>query len=304
MHTKRAVIAALSANCIIAVTKFAAALSIGSAALLAEGFHSLADTANQAFLLIGIRLSKKPPDRSHPFGHARERYLWAFVVSMSIFVIGALFSIQEGIHKIRHPEPLRHAEWGLLVIAIAFMCESYSWRVAFGQLQPSFKRRGIFKALRASKAPALFIIFMEDSAAILGLFIALSGLLIAWLSGNTTFDGFASILIGCILAAIAILLFIETKSLLIGEGVSTADLRKIKEAIASIPEVKETIDILTMHLGPDEVLVNVDINFADGLSTDQLEAAIDKVEQAIRRALPSVKRIFVEAESPYREKEK
>jgi cation diffusion facilitator family transporter len=296
-RTKQAVIVALSANILIALMKFTAAIFINSSALLAEGFHSLADTVNQAFLLLGIRLSAKPPDRRHPFGHARERYLWAFVVSLSIFIIGAFLSVHEGITKILHPEPLRQPGWGFLVLALSFFFDGYSWRIAFRELRMTFKSRGVFRALRESKAPALFIIFLEDSAAIFGLAIAFGGILLTSLTKQPVFDGAASIIIGIILALVALVLFYETKSLLIGEGVSAADMKRIKAAIATVPEVKEVVNVLTMHLGPEEILVNLDINFANGLSTDQVEQAIDKVEQAIRKELPAVKKIFVEAES-------
>jgi cation diffusion facilitator family transporter len=296
-RTKQAVIVALSANILIALMKFTAAIFVNSSALLAEGFHSLADTGNQAFLLLGIRLSAKPADRRHPFGHARERYFWAFVVSLSIFIIGAVLSVREGITKILHPEPLRQPGWGFLVLALSFFFDGYSWRIAFRELRVTFKRRGVFRALRESKAPAIFIIFLEDSAAIFGLSIALGGILLTFLTGHPVFDGAASIIIGIILALVALVLFYETKSLLIGEGVSEADLRKIKAAIATVPEVKELMNVLTMHLGPEDILVNLDINFANGLSTDQVEEAIDKVEHAIRKELPAVKKIFVEAES-------
>ena len=277
--------------------KLTAAIFVNSSALLAEGFHSLADTGNQAFLLLGIRLSAKPADRRHPFGHARERYFWAFVVSLAIFIIGAVLSVREGITKILQPEPLRQPGWGFLVLALSFFFDGYSWRIAFRELRVTFKRRGVFRALRESKAPAIFIIFLEDSAAIFGLSIALGGILLTFLTGHPVFDGAASIIIGIILALVALVLFYETKSLLIGEGVSEADLRKIKAAIATVPEVKELMNVLTMHLGPEDILVNLDINFANGLSTDQVEEAIDKVEHAIRKELPAVKKIFVEAES-------
>jgi cation diffusion facilitator family transporter len=296
-RTKKAVLAALAANIIIALMKFSAAIFVNSAALLAEGFHSLADTVNQAFLLLGIRLSAKPPDSRHPFGYGRERYVWAFVVSLSIFIIGAVLSVHEGITKIIHPEPLRQPGWGILVLALSFFFDSYSWRIAFREMRVTIKRRGIFRAVRESKAPAIFIIFLEDSAAIFGLCIALGGILLTYLTGHPVFDGVASIIIGIILASVALVLFYETKSLLIGEGVSRADMRRIKEAIATVAEVKEAVNILTMHLGPEDILVNLDINFANGLSTDQVEQAIDKVEQAIRKELPAVKKIFVEAES-------
>ncbi len=296
-RTKQAVIAALTANILIALMKFIVAVFINSSALLAEGFHSLADTINQAFLLLGIRLGARPADRSHPFGYSKERYFWSFAVSLSIFIIGAIFSVHEGITKILHPEPLRHAVWGYLVLTLSFLFDGFSWRIAFRELRGTIKRRGVFRTIRESKAPALFIIFLEDSAAIFGLAIAFGGILLSSLTKNPVFDGAASIIIGIILALVAVVLFYETKSLLIGEGVSATDLRKIKAAIASVPEVKEVLNLLTMHLGPEDILVNIDINFANGLSTDQVEEAIDKVERRIQKQLPAVKKIFVEAES-------
>jgi cation diffusion facilitator family transporter len=296
-RTQRAVIVALTANIVIALMKFIVAVFINSSALLAEGFHSLADTSNQAFLLLGIRLSTRPPDRIHPFGHGKERYLWAFVVSLSIFIIGAVLSVSEGIAKILHPEPLRQPAWGYLVLALSFFFDGYSWRTAFRELRETIKRRGVLRAIRESKAPAVFIIFLEDSAAIFGLAVAFGGIFLSSFIQNPAFDGAASVVIGIILTLLALVLFHETKSLLIGEGVSDADLRKIRTAIAIVPEVKEVVNILTMHLGPEEILVNLDINFADGLSTDQVEEAIDKVEREIQKELPAVKKIFVEAES-------
>ena len=297
IKTKRAVIAALTANILIALMKFAVAIFINSSALLAEGFHSLADTTNQAFLLLGIRLSNRPADRRHPFGYGKERYFWAFVVSISIFIIGAVFSVHEGITKILHPEPLRNQWWGYLVIALSAVFDGYSWSIAFRALKGTFKRRGVFRTIRESKIPAIFIIFLEDSAALFGLSIALGGIILASLTANPVFDGAASIIIGVILALVALVLFYETKSLLIGEGVSETDLRKIRTGIATVPEVKEVVNILTMHLGPEDILVNLDINFVDDLSTDQVEEAIDKVERAIQEQLPAVKKIFVEPES-------
>jgi cation diffusion facilitator family transporter len=295
--TKRAVMAALTANILIALMKFTVAIFINSSALLAEGFHSLADTTNQAFLLLGLRLSARPADRRHPFGYGMERYFWAFVVSLSVFIIGAVFSIHEGISKILHPEPLFQPGWGYLVIALSFFFDACSWRIAFRELRGTIKRRGVFRTIRDSKSPAIFIIFMEDSAAIFGLFIALGGILLTSLTGNPIFDGAASIIIGTILSLVALMLFYETKSLLIGEGVSQGDLRKIRAAINTVPEVKEVVNLLTMHLGPEDILVNIDVNFVDGLSTDQVEEAIDKVERSIQAVVPAVKKIFVEAES-------
>lgn len=295
--SRRVAQAAFLANSLIAILKFTVAVLTGSTALLAEGFHSLADTANQLFLLIGLRLSSRPPDLKHPFGYGKEGYFWAFVVSISILVVGATFSIHEGVQKVLQPTPLAHEGWAYLVLLLSGSFEFYAWRAALKELRPSIKKQGVLGAIRESKAPAIFIVFLEDTSAMIGLFIAFWGILLSNLLDNPLFDGVASVIIGALLAAVALLVSYETRSLLIGEGISKEDLQKVRKAIASVPEVQEVMDILTMHLAPDDVLVNLNINFADGLTTDQVEEAIDKVERAVQQALPSVKRIFVEAES-------
>lgn len=293
---------ALFANLSIALIKFVTSFITGSTALLAEAVHSLADGANQGFLLVGIRLSRRPPDPEHPFGHSKERYFWAFVVSIFIFIVGAFFSVYEGIHKIKDPTPLERTFWGYAVILSAAFFESLALRAAYANLKPHIKSKGLFCALRESKTPGIFIAFLEDSAALLGLALAFLGLLLTQLTGNPVFDGLASVAIGVLLGFIALFISSETKSLLIGEAVSREELERIREAIRAVPEVQEVIDVLTMHLGPDDVLVNLNVNFVDGLTTDQVEEAIDKVEKAVQEVLPSVKKIFVEAESLRRQR--
>jgi len=294
---RRAVWAALLGNGSIAVMKFIVALLINSSALLAEGFHSVADTGNQALLLLGFKLSAKPSDAEHPFGHGKEGYFWPFVVAISMFTVGAVLSINEGIKKIMYPHPITNARWGYLVLALSFLFESYPLFLAFQVLKGQMKRRGVIRALCESKTPSVFIVLFEDSAALFGICIAFLGIMAASLTHNAIYDGIASIVIGVTLAVVALFLSYETKSLLIGEGVSQENLQKIKRAIATVPEVGEALDILTMHLGPEDILVNLNINFVDDLTTDQVEEAIDKVERAIQAELPAVKRIFVEAES-------
>ncbi len=294
---QRVVRAAFLANFLIAVTKFAVAVLTGSTALLAEGFHSLADTANQLFLLLGLKLSRRPPDQKHPFGYGKEGYFWAFVVSISILVVGATFSIYEGIAKILRPTSLSHEEWAYLVLFLSGMFEFYAWRMALGELRPLIKKQGVFGAIRESKAPATFIVFLEDTSAMIGLLMAFVGILLSNLLERPIFDGIASVAIGGLLAVVALVVSYETRSLLIGEAISPEELKRLREAIAKVPEVQEVMDVLTMHLAPDDVLVNLNINFADDLTTDQVEEAIDRVERAVQQALPSVKRIFVEAES-------
>ena len=297
LRIKRAVWAALVGNGIIALMKFIIAIFTNSSALLAEGFHSVADTGNQAFLLLGFKLSARPPDSGHPFGYGKERYFWPFIVAISMFTIGAVLSINEGISKILNPQPLKNAGLGYLILGLSVLFESYPLYLAFQALKKTIKKRGIIRALRESKTPSIFIVLFEDSAAIFGISIAFFGIFAASLTRNSIYDGVASILIGVTLAIVALFLSYETKSLLIGEGVSDEDFDTIKKVIVTVPEVSEVIDILTMHLGPEDILVNLNINFVDNLTTDEVEEAIDKVERAIQEELPTVKRIFVEAES-------
>jgi cation diffusion facilitator family transporter len=293
---------ALLTNLIIVVMKIGAALFTGSSALLAEAFHSAADTSNEVLLLLGIRLSRRPPDREHPFGYGKEGYFWGFVVSVLIFGIGAGLSVVEGIYKVLRPQPLSHMGVGYSVLGVSALCDFLSWRVAFKEFKPLIKRLGFFGAIKKSKSPAIFIVLLEDTAGLLGVILAFLALFLSQIFENVIFDGLGSMGIGILLGVVAFLVSRETKSLLIGEAVSEDDLQKIKEAIKRVPEVQEVLELLTMHLGPDEVLVNVNVNFVDGLNTDQVEEAIDKVEKAIRSVLPSVKQVFVEAESLGREK--
>jgi cation diffusion facilitator family transporter len=293
---------ALLTNVIIVVMKMGAALFTGSSALLAEAFHSAADTSNEVLLLLGIRLSRRPPDREHPFGYGKEGYFWGFVVSVLIFGIGAGLSVLEGIYKVLRPHPLSHMGVGYWVLGVSALCDFLSWRVAFKEFKPLIKRLGFFGAIKKSKSPAIFIVLLEDTAGLFGVILAFLALSLSQIFENVIFDGLGSIGIGILLGVVAFLVSRETKSLLIGEAVSEDDLQKIKEAIKRVPEVQEVLELLTMHLGPEEVLVNVNVNFVDGLNTDQVEEAIDKVEKAIRSALPSVKQVFVEAESLGREK--
>jgi len=293
---------ALLTNVIIVLMKTGAAIFTGSSALLAEAFHSAADTSNEVLLILGMKLSRRPPDREHPFGYGKEGYFWGFVVSILIFGIGAGLSVFEGIQKILRPHPLSHIWAGYLVLGVSALCDFLSWRVAFKEFMPLIKRLGFFGAIKKSKTPAIFIVLLEDTAGLLGVILAFLALSLSQIFENVVFDGLGSIGIGVLLGFVAFLVSRETKSLLIGEAVSEDDLQKIREAIKRVPEVQEVLELLTMHLGPDEVLVNVNVNFVDGLNTDQVEEAIDKVEKAIRSVLPVVKQVFVEAESLRREK--
>lgn len=292
------VVAALLANGLIAVAKFIAAFFTRSSAMLAEAFHSLADTVNQLFLLIGVKLSTRPADRAHPFGYAKERYFWAFIVAVSIFTMGAAFSIYEGVKKIIHfddPEhALRHPLWGLGVLGLALGLESVSWIIAVREF---FRRKGgrpFGEAIRDARDPIIITVLFEDTAAIFGLITALAGLSLSWATGNMLFDGAASLLVGLVLAGVAYFLARETKDLLLGESVKAGDDLRIQQIIQRNQQVECLLVQRTMHLGPDDVLAVFKIEFINGLSTEDIEAAIDEIEADLRRELPYLKRIWIE----------
>lgn len=292
------VVAALLANGLIAVAKFIAAFFTRSSAMLAEAFHSLADTVNQLFLLIGVKLSTRPADRAHPFGYAKERYFWAFIVAVSIFTMGAAFSIYEGVKKIIHfddPEhALRHPLWGLGVLGLALGLESVSWIIAVREF---FRRKGgrpFGEAIRDARDPIIITVLFEDTAAIFGLITALAGLSLSWATGNMLFDGAASLLVGLVLAGVAYFLARETKDLLLGESVKAGDDLRIQQIIQRNQQVERLLVQRTMHLGPDDVLAVFKIEFINGLSTEDIEAAIDEIESDLRQALPYLKRIWIE----------
>ncbi len=296
---KKAVIAALFANMAVAAGKFTAWGISGSSAMLAESFHSVADTVNQAFLLLGMKLGKKPPDETHPFGYGRERYFWAFIVALTIFSVGAVFSIFEGVKKIIHPHPIENATITFVVLGAAMFFESFALRVAWKEftewrvLNPG----PLWEGLKVSKSPTILVVLFEDTAALLGILVAAAGIGMTLWTGEPVWDGIASVVIGVILFGAAYFLGWRTHRLLIGEGATPADRERIREAVEGVPEVASLIDLLTLHLAPQEILVNLNVNFADGLDTDMVEGVIDRIETRIRAAVPAATRIFIEAES-------
>jgi cation diffusion facilitator family transporter len=296
--SRKAVLAALVGNGAIALTKFLMAALSGSTAMLAEALHSVADTGNQALLLVGLKLSRKPPDAEHPFGYGKERFFWAFVVAMTMFIIGSVVSIWQGILRIIDPHPIHHANLTYIVLGLSALFESYPWYVAFRQMRGPMREKGLFRAIRETKRLSVLTVLLEDSAAMVGLAIAAAGILASRLAGTTVYDGIASIVIGLVLFGVAALLAYETKSLLIGESVTRENYARIHAAIRSIPQVEQILDLLTMHMGPDDILVNVNVLFRDDLTTDEVEQAVDDIESAVREAVPHVRRIFVEPDTP------
>jgi cation diffusion facilitator family transporter len=296
-ESKRAVLAALCGNLAIAVSKFVAASITGSSAMISEGIHSVVDTGNQGLLLFGMHRSRKPPDASHPFGYGKELYFWTLVTAILIFAVGGGMSMYEGISHLINPVPLTDATWNYIVIGAAIVFEGASWTVAFRQFRTTMRGRGFFRSVHASKDPSLITVLLEDSAAVIGLVIALAGVALGHWLENPYLDGSASIAIGILLAAVAVFLAYECKELLVGEAVQPQTLASIRSLIEADPAVRETVQALTMHFGPDEVLLNVDIRFEESLSLAELSVAIDRIEASIRSHHPEIKRIFIEFES-------
>jgi cation diffusion facilitator family transporter len=292
----KAIWAALTVNVVIFLVKLAAAFLTGSSAMLAESFHSLADSGNQLLLLIGQRLSLRPPDTHHPFGYGKERFFWAFVVAISMFAVGATFSVYEGVKGFLHPHQITNPIINYVILVLGIFLESIALRIAYRQFAAT-RKFGIWRSLCEAKDPALLTVIFEDSAALVGIVLALLGNFLTQITGNALFDSAASVIIGLMLSGIAFILARESKDLLIGESACEADRSKILAAVLSIPEVTESMELLTMHISPEEILVNISVQFVDGLDTDQIEQAIDSIERNIKAAVPAVGRIFIEADT-------
>ncbi|KIU04157.1 MULTISPECIES: cation diffusion facilitator family transporter [unclassified Frigoribacterium] len=290
----KAIIAALSANLGIAVTKFIAWAFSGSSSMLAEGVHSLADSGNQVLLLLGGRKSKKAADAEHPFGYGRERYVYAFVVSIILFSVGGVFSLYEGIEKLREPHPLEVPWLPVLVLAISLALEGFSLRTAIRESRPSKGQQSWVSFVRRAKAPELPVVLLEDAAALLGLSFAMVGVVLTWITGDGVFDAIGTLAIGVLLVAVAIILGIETKSLLVGEGASADDVAKIRAAVTGGPEVESIIHMKTLYLGPDELLVGVKVAMPGRTVLADVASAINAVESRIREAVPIARVIYVE----------
>ncbi|GAA1682842.1 cation diffusion facilitator family transporter [Microbacterium lacus] len=291
----KAIIAAFLANMGIALAKFIAWFFSGSASMLAEGIHSVADSGNQLLLLLGGRKAKKRADSEHPFGYGRERYVYAFVVSIILFSVGGLFSIYEGVDKLTHPHELENVWVPLTVLLIAIGLESFSLRTAIRESNLVRKKGESWVGfIRHAKAPELPVVLLEDVAALIGLVFALLGVGLTTITGNSVFDAIGTLMIGTLLIVVAITLGIETKSLLVGEGATDADHRKIVKAITSGPEVEHLIHVKTLYLGPDELLVAAKLGFAADKLFADVAAEIDIVEARVRAAVPIARAIYFE----------
>lgn len=295
MHesSKRAIFAAFLANLGIAVAKFLAFVATGSASMLAESIHSVADTGNQGLLFLGGARARRPADRRHPFGHGAERYFWAFVVALVLFSLGALFSLYEGVDKLRHPHALESPEIAFVVLGIAVVLESLSLRTAAREAKPHRDGRTWWGFIRHTKTPELPVVLLEDVGALVGLVFAAVGLGLATATGETRYDAIGSMAIGVLLGVIAIVLAVEMKSLLIGESAGTQVDDAIRAAIEAGPEARRVIHLRTLHLGPDELLVAAKVD-VDAPDVPALAVAIDAIEARIRDAVPTARLVYVE----------
>ena len=294
--SNKVIIAALLGNTAISIIKFFAAFTTGSSAMLSEGIHSLVDTGNQILLLYGLKQAKKPADEEFPFGHGKEIYFWSFVVAILIFAVGSGVSIYEGILHVMHPVQIENPIVNYIVLSLAILFEGGAWLFAFKEFAKVKGKRGYLEAVKLGKDPSIFVVLFEDSAALLGLLVALTGIWLAQATANPVFDGIASIVIGLILGATAVWLAVETKGLLIGEGANKEVVASIRSLTESFDEVEKVNELLTMHMGPDFILVNISIRFKRGQLTREIETVIQEVDALIKAEHQTVQRVFVEAE--------
>lgn len=296
----KVVMAALAGNLAIAVCKFGAAYFSKSAAMLAEAVHSLSDTGNQALLIVGMRLALRPATEKHPFGRSGEQYFWPFIVSLLLFAIGGAFAIYEGIHKIHDPGPEATGKQliaAYVVLGVSVVFESFSWSVAFKEFRAMRQGRSYREVLTDAKDVTVPLVLMEDTAALAGLSIALLGVAISQFAHAPWVDGAASVVIGAILCSIAVFLAFETHGLLIGEGATRGDRERAERIVAGTPNVDRVVEVLTLHLGPSDVLLALKVAFAKKLTVDELEESINEIERRVRGEMPQMKRIFVEPDS-------
>ena len=294
---KKSVYAALASNLAIAVTKFIAAALTGSSAMLSEGVHSLVDTINEVLLLYGMKRAALPADTSHPFGYGRELYFWSFIVALLVLALGAAASFYEGVNHLMHPEPIRNPLLNYAVLAASFGFEGVSWWVGFKAFRAAKGSQGYIDAFRNSKDPTTFTVLFEDSAALLGVLIAALGIAAARAFGEPKLDGVASIGIGLVLLVSSTLLARETKELLIGESAHPHVRDAILRIAAEDPDVRTANGVLTVQMGPEQVVAALSVEFHDALNTTQIERCVDRIEAAIKRAHPDITILFVKPQT-------
>ncbi len=295
-HSKVSIYGALIANVAIAIMKFIAAFFTGSSAMISEGIHSTVDSGNQLLLLLGIKRSQRPADINHPFGHGKEIYFWSLIVSILIFGLGGGMSIYEGIVHIKRPEQITRPAWNYAVLGGAILFEGTSLYIAVKNLYKQQELTGtIFKRLHVSKDPTLFVVIYEDSAAVAGLLIAFLGVFIGQQYNLPIADGLASVLIGVLLAFVAVVLVVESRNLLIGESAHKTLLDHVYEIVCGDENVHSLSRPLTMHFGPEDILLALDVQFQKSINGQELSKTVRRLEKTIRQEIPAIKRIYIEA---------
>lgn len=289
----RAIVAALLANAGIAIAKFIGFLITGASSMLAEAVHSLADTSNQGLLLLGGKRAKRAATSEHPFGYGRDRYFYSFVVALLLFTLGSVFALYEGIHKLESHEELTSPIVAVVILVVGLGLEGYSFRTAIHESRPLKGSGTWWQFIRQSKQPELPVVLLEDFGALIGLVLALMGVGLSWATGNSIFDAFGTIAIGLLLGVIAIILIIEMKSLLIGEGVTPPVLAKITAALEQDP-VERVIHIRTQYIGPEELLIAAKIALTPGLAVEDVARGIDQAEARVREAVPEARLMYLE----------
>ncbi len=293
---KKVVITAIAANFAIFLTKTVAAVLSGSSSMLAEALHSLADTGNQVFLYLGIKKSAKGEDKLHPFGYGKERYFWAFVVAIMLFFMGGGFSVYEGVERFLHPKPVGRETLSLVVLSLSFVFELFSFLYVTREIKNLKGEKSLFSYLRETKRIELAVVFLEDFAAILGLVVAFTSVLLHKLTGSAFFDSAGSVVIGLLLMAVSIFLASETRSLLIGESPSEKVLRDVERILNSCDGVERVIYVKGLQLGSDYILLTAKVAFKPDLTAEEVAGIIDRAEERLRNLYPELRRIFIEAD--------
>jgi cation diffusion facilitator family transporter len=291
------VVADILGGLAVAAVKFVAAAVTGSSAMLSEGIHSLIDTGNGVLLWVGLKLSRRPPDDSHPFGHGLELYFWSLIVAIFLFAVGGGMSVYEGIGQIRRPHPMDDPTWNYVVLGCAGVFEAVVLAISIRNFGRRRRGRGVWATIHGSKDPVGFTVMFENIAATLGLVVAFIGVFLSHRFGIPELDGLASVVIGVILAAVSVVLIHESRSLMLGEGADPDAVSDVRRLVESDAAVVRACKPLSMYFGPDQILIALDVQYRSGLSSQELEKAVDRIEAAVRNRLPQVKHIFLEAES-------
>jgi cation diffusion facilitator family transporter len=296
-ESKTAIVAAIAGNLAIAATKFVAAAFTGSAAMLSEAIHSVVDTGNGGLMLLGVYRSRRPPDSDHPFGHGRELYFWTLIVAVLIFAVGGGMSVYEGITHIRHPAPSENHGWSYAVLGFAAVFEGASWFFGWKAFNAERGRRGVLEAIHVSKDPTSFSVLLEDSAALVGLLVAFVGIFAGERLGMPRLDGAASVVIGLLLCAVAVVMAYESKGLLVGEGLDRDSLRELRALVESDPAVESVQHLYTIYQGAHEVLLAVELHFRGTISALEVKSAVARLKAGLKARHPDITRVYFGAES-------